>query len=767
MRAQAIRDRRLTPVAMLLAICLLLLGAAGTARAQSTISAIEVAGNQRIETSTVLNYAGLQAGTALTPGQINLAYQKILGSGLFETVEMDVKGGRLVITVKEYPTINKISIEGNKRIDDKVLQQIVTSKSQHVYSPSIAETDAGAIAEAYKQAGRLDATVTPKIIPRSQNRVDLVFQITEGKVIEVERIAFVGNHTFSDRRLRQVLATKQAGIFHTFVTSDTFIEDRVQLDSQRLNDFYRSRGYADFQILSVTPQFSRDRNAFFLTFNIREGQQFTIGKVSVSSEIKDVDPADFEDALRLRSGQTYSPVRIEDSTSRLERLIVKKGLDFVAINPKITRHERELILDVDYVLSRAPRIFIERIDIEGNSTTQDQVIRRQFNSVEGDPFNPVEIRQSAERIRNLGFFKTSEVNSKEGSSPDQAIIDVNVEEQPTGSINFGVNYSISNGFGVAFGISERNFLGRGQQANFSLGLGVDNSDSSISLTDPALLGRNLTGTSSLFYRTTNQDNSYFNTTSGGFVLGVTFPVSDNGRLGLTYTLQNDNIYDVSDDSSIIIQDEAGWLLSSEVGYNYSYDTRRRGLDPNTGLLFEFGQGFAGVGGDTNFINTTARVLGETKVFNEEIGLTFEVKGGALTMLNGEDSTILQRYRGGNVRGFKKNGIGPRDLTAVNQDTLGGNYGASLELQADFPIGLPDEYGIRGGVFYDIGSLWDLNNIQGTAGPVDDSMHLRSVVGLSFFWTSPLGPLRFDFSRALQKESYDDVQNFNFSISSRF
>ncbi|QDY69332.1 outer membrane protein assembly factor BamA [Qingshengfaniella alkalisoli] len=742
------------------------------------LSGVEVRGNQRIDSATVLTYAGLTPGQPVSAGELNAAYQRMVGSGLFEDVDLDVSGSRVIITVDEYPTINQISIEGNRRINDEALQELINSQPRRVYSPTTAENDARELTNAYRQAGRLEAVVVPKIIPRSQNRVDLVFEVSESRVVEIERIGFVGNRSYSDRRLRQVLETKQAGLFRALIRSDTFIEDRIQFDRQLLTDFYRSRGFVDFEVLSVAPEFSRERNAFFLTFNVQEGQRYHIGNISVSSEVPGLDPTAYRNILRIKAGQTYSPARIEDSVSRMERKALQDGLDFIRVDPRVTRNDRNQQLDFNFVLTRGERIFVERIDIEGNATTQDRVIRRQFDVVEGDPFNPREIRESAERIRALGYFSDAQVDAREGTQPDRVIVDVDVEEQPTGSLTFGVNYSVDDGPGLAIGLSERNFLGRGQLLNLSIAAGVDNADTALTFSDPALLGRDLRGTVDLYYRTSNNFSSDFDTRELGLVPSLEFPISENGRLELRYRLSQDEIKDVDfgypDDSndigdngsSAIIQREEGDRITSAVGYTYTYDTRRVGLDPNTGFQFRFSQDFAGLGGDNKYVKTTALLGAETKVWNEEIGLTAQLQGGSLNFIDG-NSRVIDRFRAGNIRGFSRNGIGPRDLTATNEDALGGNYMAALSLEADFPIGLPEEYGFRGGVFFDAGSVWGLDDTAGTGGEVDDSFHLRTVVGASLFWTTPIGPLRFDFTKALDKEDYDDERTFDLTVSTRF
>ena len=453
--------RLLIAISFLISIAFMLLPTLSNAQSFNFRS-FDIQGNNRIEDSAILGYAGIAPGQALTGGELNEAYQNILDSGLFESVEIEPRGNRLLISVVEYPTINVISFEGNRRLKDDALSQAVRSQSRRVFNPNTAEADAIAIAEAYAQQGRIAARVTPKIIRRSDNRVDLVFEIFEGALAEIERLGFVGNRQFSDRRLRRVLATKQAGLLRQFFRSDTLIEDRIEFDKQVLRDFYQSRGYVDFRVTGVNAELASERDGYFITFNVEEGQQFTFGEITTTSNIAEADAEEYQAALKIRPGAVYSPSLVESSIARLERLATRQGLDFVRVEPRITRNDRDLSLDLEFVIVRGERIFIERIDIEGNTTTLDRVVRQQFNVVEGDPFNPREIREAAERIRALGFFADANVNAREAGRPDQVIVDVDVEEKNTGSLSFGGTYSTDSGFGLVAGFKERNFLGRGQ-----------------------------------------------------------------------------------------------------------------------------------------------------------------------------------------------------------------------------------------------------------------------------------------------------------------
>ena len=743
------------------------------AQAQTfSFSNVTIEGNDRVDAATIIAFAGIARGASVSAGELNDAYQRVVRSGLFETVELVPQGSTLLIRVQELPTVNAINIEGNRRIKDEALLPLIKSQARRVYSPSQAEADAAILADAYENAGRFAATVEPRIIRRSGNRVDLVFEVREGGVVEIERISFLGNRAYSDRRLRQVVNTKQAGFLRQLISRDTFVADRIEFDKQLLRDFYASRGFIDFQIVDAIGEITRERDAFFVTFTIREGQSFKVGRVSASSEVSGADAAEFQDALRLRPGVTYSPSVIDANIARLETLALRKGLDFVRVDPRITRNERTGTVDIDFAVVRGPRIFVERIDIEGNTTTLDAVVRRQFKSVEGDPFNPREIRQAAERIRALGFFSKADVNAEQGSGPDQVVVNVDVEEQPTGSLGFGASFGQDVGLGFNISFSEQNFLGRGQSSALNVSTASASRSANFSFGEPAFLGRDLRFGFDVFYTETNSENARYNTRSIGIRPSLSFPLAENTRFGLTYRLEQSEIRGVQEGSSAILfaEEARGAELTSAIGYSLSYDTRRSGLNPNGGVLLRFSQEFAGIGGDVNYISTTALAVAERRILNEEVTLRAVFEGGAINMTKG-DSRVTERFFGnGKIRGFEANGIGPRDLVSDNEDALGGNFFAVMRFEAEFPLGIPEEYGIRGGVFFDVGSVWGLDNVNGGptgTDPVDDGFSLRSSIGVSVFWDTPVGPLRFNLSRALQKEDFDKEQTFDLTISTQF
>ncbi|WP_083600968.1 outer membrane protein assembly factor BamA [Wenxinia saemankumensis] len=742
---------------------------AGTAAGQTyAFNDVVVNGNVALEDATILSYLGISRGEAVTAGQLNDGIQAIRNTGLFASVDAVPQGGTLVLNVQEFPTIGRIAFEGNSRLSDEELLALVSGTARRVYNPANVEADALLITEEYARRGRINATVRPVLIERENNVVDVVYEIAEGGVSEIERISFVGNRSFSDARLRGVLETKQAGLLRQIIQRDVFDPARFEFDQQVLRDFYQSRGYVDMQITGADVSLTAERDAYLITFNIQEGQQFRIGNVTVSSEIPEADVADYVQAIRPREGQVYSPQFVDENIERLERLGARNGVPFLTVEPRITRNDRALALDIDYALVRGERVFVERIDIEGNNTTLDRVVRNQFRTVEGDPLNRREIQDSAERIRALGYFADVAVDTRPGSAPDQAIVDVNVVEQPTGSLSFGANFNSDNGVSLVASFAEANFLGRGQGLSFSLQAGRESQVLSFDFSEPNFLNRDLRFGFEASYTNTDNEESLYDTREFRLSPSFQFPISDYGRLGVYYAADFTEIVNVSDSASPLIQAEAaeGGLWTQSVGYSYSWDTRRSGFDSRSDFAVRFGQEFGF--GDRTFIETTGMAMAQTRVLQEDVVLRATLEGGLLSYQDGR-SRVTDRYflNGTRFRGFEFAGIGPRDADTL--DALGGESYAVLRLETEFPLGLPEEYGISGGAFVNYGSVWDVGDTRSLT--EDDILYndftARATAGLTVFWDTPIGPLRFDFSEPIQIEDEDRARNFDVSVATRF
>ena len=758
-----------------LSLCLFVMSGVQGAMAQGfSFSRIDVEGNKRIETSTIITYSGLATDQVFGADDLNRAYQNILASGLFESVEVVPNGNRLIINVNEFPTVNKIAFEGNRRVNDNTLKSIIGLQPRRVFNPDKVDADRAAIVQVYADQGRLAARVTPKIIRRSDNRVDVIFEIFEGGLTEIERIGIVGNKVFSDRRLRRVLDTKQAGFLRLFVRRDTFLADRIDFDERLLTDFYNARGYIDFKVNDVNAELTEENNAYFVTFNVREGQMFRFGDVTLISERSDIDVEDFQIAVSAETGDVYSPTLMEKNLSRLEARATQLGLDFVRVTPRVTRNDADLTLDVEFVLEQGERVFVERIDITGNTTTLDRVIRRQFRISEGDPFNPRLIREAAERIRALGLFGNAGVNAREGTQPGQIIVDVEVEEQPTGSLQLGATYSGDNGFGVVIDYSERNFLGRGQALSFAIRSGVDNQSYEFNFTEPEFLNPELRFNLGLSYGETDNQGAAYDTNSLDITPSLSFPISDYSRLSVRGNISATQMLNASGVGSIIEAeanlervDDAGF------GFTYRYDTRGVGLDPSSGIAVIYNQDFGGMAGDKGaYSKSTIRTIGERAIMNEDVVLRGVFEAGWLHHSEGSSRVTDRFFLPATVlRGFEFAGMGPRQrsINGVINDPLGGNKYTVAKFEVDFPLGLPEEYGMSGGAFYHAGNLWDTG---ATVTNQDDRLEYdngswRHVVGATLYWTTPIGPLRFDFTRALKKETHDVERTFDMSIATRF
>lgn len=775
-----------------LAVALALpIGGATPVPAQTAVrvGAILVEGNRRIPAETIRLYSGLQPGQTATPEQLNLAARNIFATGLFRDVRIEPRGGQVVITVAENPSINRISFEGNDVLDDDALAAVITSKPRHIFTRGSAEQDAQLIIEAYRRSGRYGAEVRPVVIEQPDNRVDLVFEIVEGDVTEVQGITFVGNEKFSDRRLRRAIQTSEANLLSFLFSSDNYDPDRLELDKQLLRRFYLEHGYVDFVVRSATAELSPDRKGFYITFAVEEGEQYRYGPSDVVSQAVGLDPEEFRPLIETREGEVYNVREVERTIDAMTFLAGQKGYAFIQVRPRVVRDPENRTISITYELVEGPRVYVERIDIRGNTSTLDRVIRRQFDIVEGDAFNSRAIQRARARIQELDYFSRAEVRVEPGSAEDRAIVVVDVTEKLTGSLALGIGYSSTDGPVGSFIIEERNFLGRGQEVRTELTVAGQRQSVRFSFFEPALLDRDLGAGFDLYYRQTDrEDESSYNETNAGFEPRVVFPTSEEGRLELRYRISKDEITPITRaatsrvQTSEFINAEAGERYTSSIGYTYTHDLRDDPIETREGFLFRFSQDFAGLGGDSQYVRTVASAKAWTSFLDGDVVLSAEIEGGALLTF-GTDTTVIDRFflGGDSFRGFAYGGLGPLDSSLFPpgpngevrraSDFLGGNYYAVARLQASFPIGLPEEYGIYGGVFADIGTLWglDRNTItrNGNTFTVDDSANLRASVGLSLFWDSSFGPIRLNVAYPILSEDGDNKEYFRFTAGTRF
>ena len=812
----------------------LTLMSAGAAMAQS-VNSIAVEGNRRVESATIRSYFRAGPGGRVGPVEIDEGVKALYATGLFSVVHYNIQGGRLVVSVVENPVINQVAFEGNHKAKDEQLKAEVQSKPRGTLSKPTVQADVQRIIEIYHRSGHFDVTVVPQVIELPNNRVNLVFAIHEGPKTGVKDINFVGAHAFSQGRLRDVIKTSESNFLSFLQTTDIYDPDRVEADRDLLRRFYLKHGYADVRITSAAGVYDPAKKGFIVTFTIDEGPKYYFGTVDVVSNVHALNPSFLRAKLWVHPGQVYNADLVQKSVEQMTIEAAKHGYAFANVHPRGDRVFQKHVINIVFVVDQGVRAYIERINIRGNTRTRDYVIRREFDIGEGDPYNRALIDRAERRLKGLDFFKTVKITTEPGSAPDRVIVDVDVVEKSTGEFSISGGYSTSDGFISEVGIAERNLLGTGRFAKASVSYGQYTKGFQLSFVEPYLLGYRMAGGIDVYARQ-NLANSYvsYDTTSIGTNLRLGFGLTEELTLQPHYSIYQQTI-DLPDqynncqfssntptnggpgvnptnesqlpdgtnldtfvnypygcyadgEASLAVRKELaqGPVLVSMLGYTVAYNTLDNLKLPTSGLFAEVKQDFAGVGGDVNFIRTSAETRTYYEVLPDVVGV-LKLQGGTIAPWGGQDLRMLDHFfMGPNlVRGFEPAGIGPRDLTpGTTNDALGGSlfWGASVEFQTPLYF-LPKEVGIKVAAFADAGNVW---NYQGPTSwdvtgetlqvGLDGVNMIRSSVGIGLIWDSPLGPLRFDLAYPLSKYCASDIngndvcdrtQIFRFSGGTKF
>lgn len=724
---------------------------------------VQVEGNQRIEDETVRSYMSLRQGDAITEAEIDRSLKALFATGLFSDVTIRRAGNDLVVNVVENPIINRLAFEGNKRIDDEALSAEVQLRPRQVYSRARIQSDVQRIIDVYRRAGRFSVSVEPKVVQLPQNRVDLIFEVEEGPVTGIRKITFIGNRHFSDRKLRSEIATKEDRFYRLFTSADKYDPDRLGVDRVLLRRLYLRNGFVDFRVVSAVAELSTDREDFFVTITVDEGDRFRVGETDVRTAIRDLEDSQLMELVVLETGKFYDAEKVSETVQAIAFEAGRLGFAFVNIQPDLSINRETRIVDVTFVVNEAQRIFVERINITGNSRTLDKVVRREFRLVEGDAFNAALLQRSRQRIRALGFFEAVEMTQDPGSEPDKTVINVNVREQSTGELTFGAGFSSDQGVLADIGIRERNLLGRGQDLRASVTLSGRSQEIDLSFTEPFFLDRDLAAGFDLFRKTADQQReSSFDSRAVGFALRAGFPITELLRQSVNYTLRSDSIGNIGPNASRFVRGQEGTSITSSIGHILTLDTRDDRISPTEGFIVRLEQTVAGIGGNKHYLRNR---LSYAVYFPlaENWTVSLRAVDGYIVGL-GEDVTISDRFfLGGNdFRGFRSGGVGPRDQ--ASGDALGGNlfYVGTVELK--FPVGLPSEIGLLGRVFSQAGSLARVDE----SGPgLSDVGSVRVTAGFGVAWSSPFGPIQVDWATALKKEDFDETQAIFLSFGTRF
>lgn len=751
-------------------IGLLLLGSVLTTQAGAEIlKNVSVKGTQRLENTTIMSYLQVQQGQNMTAAELDKATKTLFETGLFSDVTVNMTDGTLQVSVVENPIVHEVFFEGNDKLDDDVLKTEVMLKSRTVYTQSKAQTDADRLLAVYKRNGRFGATVTPKIVQKDQNRVDVIFEIDEGAKTTIEKINFIGNNKYTSAELQDVMVTKENAWYRFFSSTDTYDPDRLNYDKEMLRRFYLKHGYADFEVTNAVAELMPDKSGFVLTMEVKEGDRYTFAQPEIKVSLPEYKQGNQEELIKLiefEKGDRFNAELIDKTVENLTDKFANQGYAFVEVTPEFSKDTATQTMKLTFRVQEGEKVFVNKINIHGNSRTKDKVIRREFKIKEGDAFNASKLRRSKQKVEDLDYFdkvdfKTLPV-SGDASKTD---VDVSVSEKSTGAFNVGVGWSSYDGLLFETGIVERNVLGTGNIVNLNAMISQKETQYVAGLTNPYFMDLPLLAGLEIF-RTTrdNEDSSSYSYTSYGSTVRFGWDYTDSLRQTVRYTLRQDDINDIDDDASIYIKDQAGKNVVSLVGQDLSYDKRDSKINPTQGYYLSVGTDFAGVGGDTKFARVTGTAIQYFPV-TDDVVWSVRGDGGQIWGLGGQDVRVNNRFFLGDysLRGFEYGGVGARDR--MTDDALGGNWYATASTELVFPVGLPRELGIKGKVFSDAGLIGKPDNFNRDL--IEYNNGLRVAVGTGILWQSPMGMINLDFSMPVVKESYDKTQVFRLNFGKGF
>ena len=798
-----------------------------TAANAGVVRSVLIRGTERLEAETVRSYLNLNIGDRYDRDRTDQALKALFASELFADATIRDDNGALIVEVKENPVINRIIIEGAKRVKEDKIREEIRLAPRQIFTRSKARADVGRILELYRRSGRFAAAVEPKIVLLEQNRVDVVFEMTEGPKSKVRQINILGNEKFKEGQIRKVFATKQSRPWRFFSSNDTYDPDRLAYDQQKLRQFYLTEGYADFRVASSVAELTPDGRDFIVTYVIEEGERYKFGKVDLESQIRDIKPAEFKSLIRIKSGDWYDAQKIENTVEGLTETAGLLGYAFADVRPQFDRDKEKREMNVVFQIGEAPRVYVERVQINGNTTTLDTVIRREFRLAEGDAFNSIKVKRSRDRLLGLGFFQDKlEIEQKPGSAPDKVILEANVQEKPTGELQVSAGFSSLERFILSLSIRQRNFRGRGQELRASANVSSFSKSIEAGFTEPYLFGRNLALGFDVFRRdfrsfnftNNNTRNTTYNQVSTGFQIRTGFPITEFWAASLRYGLSFENI--TLDRTTFFTNGSCDPLLAgrylceaigkrtiSSVGYSIIFNNVNNPRRPSAGQRFSVSQDLAGIPIGVKYVRTRANYDWYYALFGSGFVLNLGGEAGYIAGFGGQDVLLTDRFFLGQpqMRGFNIRGVGPRVLrqsfdqngvpitarNRVSDDALGGKayYLARAEVQV--PLGSSgEELGLRPSIFADIGAVWNVRKpvLQCLNGPttnrpecapfngsssgfqevyLGDSPSPRLSVGVGVSWNSPFGPFRFDLAKALLKQPGDDTQLFQFNVGTQF
>jgi outer membrane protein insertion porin family len=753
------------------------------AQAGAIIQAITVDGNQRIEAGTIRSYILVQPGDPFDPDRLDRSLKTLYATGLFQDVRLDRVGDTLVVHVVENPLVNLIAFEGNHELTDDQLRPDMQLKPHAVYTPAQAEADRRKILDLYAEKGYYDATVTPQVIRLPENRVNVVFQISDGPETLIAKIAFIGNHKFSEDRLSEVINSREERWWRFLSSSDEYNPERLAYDKELLRRFYLKNGYTDFEVLNATAELAPDRKSFFVSFTISEGERYRIAKININSQLRNLSGETLRRDLQLQAGDWYDGDAVGRSADAIEDDVRSRAYAFVDVNPRVVPDRKNHTVTLTFDVGEGPRVYIERINIVGNTRTEDKVIRRQFLLAEGDPFSAEAVRKTRTALNDLGYFSTVDITPTPGSTPDKAIITTKVAEKATGELTFGGGYSTDVGPLLDVGLGEKNLVGTGISASINGVLAVKRTSIDLSVTNPYLFDRNLIGGADVFLIQTDYlGTEPYDERREGFALRLGYNFNDHLQQVWSYSLVDRTVFDITSTASVFIADQAGTTLLSQVGQVLTLDYRDSKVDPHSGSVTAFGTDFAGLGGDINYVRTSLNeayyIPLDRLTGTSDWGIKLAAGTGYL-FNEGKQEQIIDRFflGGDNLRGFETGGAGPHD--AISGDPLGGRFIWTSTAELRYPLPVSPDLGLSGRAFVDAGGLTDASFITPCVEPagagvnagkpceINASSAPRIGVGVGISWRSSFGLINIDLTPFVIKQPGDQTQIFRFGFGTQF
>jgi outer membrane protein insertion porin family len=744
-------------------------------------SSIIVAGNRHIDADMIRAHFHAAADGTFDATALDAAIKSLYATGLFADVKIERQGERILVSVVENLTIERLAFEGNRKIKDEDLKKAVQSQAGGPLDRAEVHDDVIHIIELYRLHGYFGVQVDPKTVAGKDGRASLVFEIREGDKLAVRRVAFAGNTAYPATKLKGIIKTGTTHLLSFLLNNDVYDAEQIDNDRDLIRRFYLAHGHADIRVHSAA-SYDAEIKGVVVTFTIEEGAQYRIGRVDIVSDVKTVDPAALRSVLRTRSGDIYDAGAVDKTVEDLALALARSGAPFATVRPQAHRpapaHADENavgVIDLVYTIVDDRRLYVERIDIHGNIKTRDEVIRREFDFVEGDAYNRALIERAERRLKQLGYFKTVKIGTQPGSAPDRVVVDIALVEDKTGTFSVMGGYSNTDGLSGTITIGDTNFLGTGDIAKASATVGQYARGFEVSLTDPYALGPHVSLGGDLFAKETlaSDYQSYTSTFYGAKII-TTAPLNEQLGMSWNYSIYNQNLtLPAGTTASVPIQQAAaaGPMWVSSVGTGMTYSTLDNAKSPTSGVRVQTNNDLAGLGGAAKFARTTEDARYYHEIFGDVTGMV-RAQGGYVAPWGGQSLPLLNGFFGGPqlVRGFAPNGFGPRVVTpGVSQDNVGGNvyWTTTAELQAPVPF-VPGDAGLKMALFSDAGSLWatsassaaSLASLSGTQ--IANTQAIRASVGASLIWDSPFGPLRVDYAYPIAKQSYDVTQRLNFT-----